>query len=67
METTPVFPILFAISGITMGVSLVPMIPALVLTIDSHARLNRIARNYNHTVSLFPHLSPNGIGLTLKF
>lgn len=67
IEVTPAFPILFAISGITMGISLVPMIPALVLTIDSHTRLNKIARNYNHTVSLSPHLSPYGIGLTLKF
>ena len=56
-----------SLAGILAGVTLLPFIPALVLTIDSHARLNRIARNYNHTVSLSPHLSPNGIGLTLKF
>ncbi len=61
-------PFLYAAAGILFGATLLPFIPALVLTLDSHAKLNRIAKDYNQRkVSLTPSASPSGIGFTLKF
>jgi ABC-type transport system involved in multi-copper enzyme maturation permease subunit len=61
-------PYLYMVAGVFFGVTLVTFIPALVLTIDSHSKLNRIANGYNqHKVSLNPSVGPSGIGLSIKF
>ena len=61
-------PFLYVTAGILAGVTLLPFIPALVLTIDSHNKLAHIAEGYNQRkVSLTPSVSPSGIGFTLKF
>ncbi len=61
-------PFLYATAGILAGVTLLPFIPALVLTIDSHNKLAHIAKGYNQRkVSLTPSVSTSGIGFTLKF
>ncbi len=61
-------PYLYVVAGVLFGVTLLPFIPALVLTIDSHCKLNRIADGYNHhKVSLTPSVCPSGIGLTFNF
>lgn len=62
-------PYLYMVAGVFFGVTLVTFIPALVLTIDSHNKLNRIANDYNnqHKISLAPSVSSSGIGLTFNF
>ena len=61
-------PFLYAFAGGLFGAALISFIPALVLTIDSHCKLNHIANGYNqHKLSITPSLNSTGIGLTLNF
>ena len=58
------------IAGFTSLLFLAPFIPALVLTIDSYKKLNRVANNYNmgySPVSFKFGLTTSGIGLSLTF
>ncbi|WP_373802454.1 hypothetical protein [Bacteroides heparinolyticus] len=67
---TPPAPIFFAISGIAFGAALLPAIPAFVLTLDSHKKLDAIAGRHNQKpkpVSLNMGFTGNGIGLVLNF
>ncbi len=68
--TTPMMPVFFAISGIAFGAALLPAIPAFVLTLDSHKKLDAIAGRYNQKpkpVSLNMGFTGNGIGMVLNF
>lgn len=61
-------PYLYVVAGGLFGVAFISFIPALVLTIDSHCKLNHIANGYNqHKVSITPSFNSVGIGLTLNF
>lgn len=61
-------PYLYVVAGGLFGVALISFIPALVLTIDSHCKLNYIANGYNqHKVSITPSFNSAGIGLNLNF
>lgn len=44
----PAAPFLFVASGVSLATSLVPLIPAVVLTIDSHHKLDQIATDHNN-------------------
>ena len=66
----PMFPIIYMFSAIGYGISLVPGIPATILTIQSHRNLDNIVESYNanaNDVSLNFGATSNGIGLVLKF
>lgn len=67
---TPVFGVFYVISAIGYGISLVPGIPATILTIQSHRNLGNIVESYNansNDVSLNFGATSNGVGLVLKF
>lgn len=68
-EVGPAGPYLFVVSGITMGVALLPGITALALTLDSHKKLNNVAENYNKSnkVTLNVKPVPQGIGVFINF
>ncbi|MBO4488695.1 MAG: hypothetical protein J5741_03435 [Bacteroidales bacterium] len=51
----------------TFALTAVALIPAVVLTVDSHMKLNRVATGYNNGRSLSLGLNGHGLGLTLKF
>ena len=66
----PAAPFLFATSGVILVATLATLTPAIVLTIDSHNKLNRIASEYNHRgdrVYLEIGQINQGVGFTIKF
>lgn len=66
----PMFPIFYMFSAIGYGVSLLPAIPATVLTICSHKNLDDVVEIYNaklSEVTLNFGTTSNGVGLVLKF
>ena len=67
---TPMFPIFYMFSAIGYGISLIPAIPATILTIQSHRNLDNIVDGYNtnsNDASLNIGATSNGVGLVLKF
>ena len=67
---TPMFPIFYMFSAIGYGISLIPAIPAMILTIQSHRNLDNVVENYNTKltdVTLNFGATNNGLGLVLKF
>ena len=67
---TPLFGVFYMFSAIGYGVSLIPAIPATILTIQNHRNLDNIVESYNansNAVSLNFGTTSNGIGLVLKF
>lgn len=66
----PAAPFLFATSGAILAATLATLTPAIVLTIDSHNKLKRIASDYNNRsdkVYLEIGQINQGIGFTIKF
>lgn len=66
----PMFPFFYMFSAMGYGVSLLPAIPAIVLTKRSHKNLDNIVENYNRNstdVTLNFEPTNDGIGLVLKF
>ena len=66
----PMFPIFYMFSAIGYGISLIPAIPATILTIQSHRNLDNVVENYNTKltdVTLNFGATNNGLGLVLKF
>lgn len=67
---TPMYGVFYMFSAIGYGISLVPGIPAAILTIQSHRNLDNIVEAYNanaNDVSLNFGATSNGIRLVLKF
>ncbi|MBR1514279.1 MAG: hypothetical protein IJ622_08320 [Bacteroidales bacterium] len=67
----PAAPFLFVASGVLFAATLAPMIPAIILTIDSKKRLNGIASSFNtkgrETISIEFGGINNGIGFAINF
>jgi hypothetical protein len=56
--------------GFCFGVSILEVIPALILTLDSYKKLDRVASSYNqksYPVSLSFGPTRHGVGITLNF
>ena len=67
---TPMYGVFYMFSAIGYGISLVPGIPAAILTIQSHRNLDNVVESYNansNAVSLNFGTTSNGVGLVLKF
>ena len=67
---TNLYPIFYMFSAIGYGITLIPGIPAAILTIQSHRNLDNIVESYNanaNDVSLNFGTTSNGVGLVLKF
>ena len=67
---TPMYGVFYMFSAIGYGVSLLPAIPAAVLTIRSHKNLDNLVENYNGKsidLTLSFGTTNNGVGLVLKF
>lgn len=67
---TPMHPIVIQFGCITLAAALVPALPALLLTRDSHRKLDGIADNFNgrkSEVSLNVGFTSSGFGLVLNF
>lgn len=62
-------PYLAIASGIIMGASLIPAIPALALTLDSKKKLENVAENYNKSnkVTFNVKPTPQGVGVFMNF
>ena len=68
--STPLYGVFYIFSAIGYGISLVPGIPATILTIQSHRNLDDVVESYNSNsteVSLNFGATNNGVGLVLKF
>ena len=62
--------VFYIFSAIGYGISLIPAIPATILTIQSHRNLDNIVDSYNansNDASLNFGATSNGVGLVLKF
>ena len=67
---TPMYGVFYMFSAIGYGISLIPAIPATILTIQSHRNLDNIVDSYNansNDASLNIGATSNGVGLVLKF
>ena len=67
---TPMYGVFYIFSAIGYGISLIPAIPATILTIQSHRNLDNIVDSYNansNDASLNFGATSNGVGLVLKF
>ena len=63
-------PYYYAISGITMGAALLPFIPALVLTLDSHKKLDNVAATYekkNNSMTFNIGPTQHGVSAFIRF
>ena len=68
--STNAYPVFLTCSGIAFAAALLPAIPALILTLDSHKKLDTIATKYNASktpVSLEMGGMNGGIGIGLNF
>lgn len=65
----PAAPFFFAASGAVLAATMLPLVPAVILTIDSRKRLNQIAADYNGkcTSTVKVGFVNQGIGFTLNF
>ena len=67
---TSLYGVFYIFSAIGYGISLVPGIPATILTIQSHRNLDDVVESYNANsteVTLSFGATDNGFGLVLKF